>query len=303
MINHDLIVCPVSDFVAIHVIYLHAQEGVILDSFQNSLRSDTTILVKNIPYGTTTSQLEELFSPHGEIVRLLLPPAGTIAVVEMSNSSEASKVFRNVAYRRLGGSVVYLEKAPLGLFRENEDDRSSRQRIHSGVKPVVVSSIELDAPVTETTGTDAPVDRAGSSPVGATLFIKNLNFTTTTEKLVKSFRHLSGFSFARVQTKADPKHPGQTLSMGFGFVGFKDKNDAKQALKALEGFVLDGHALVVKFAQRGAEEVGTESKVESVGKSSTTKMIVKNLPFEATKKDVRALFGYVISHQTVICLF
>lgn len=50
------------------------QEGVILDAFQSKQRSDTVILVKNIPYGTTTSELTDLFSPHGEIVRLLLPP-------------------------------------------------------------------------------------------------------------------------------------------------------------------------------------------------------------------------------------
>ena len=41
---------------------------------------------------------------------------------------------------------------------------------------------------------------------------------------------------------------------------------------------------------RGAEEL--DSNLES-SKSRTTKMIVKNVPFEATKKDVRDLFGCV----------
>ena len=45
--------------------------------------------------------------------------------------------------------------------------------------------------------------------------------------------------------------------------------------------VRDGHKLVVKWAGRGEEKV----------KARTTKMIVKNVPFEATKKDIRELFG------------
>lgn len=260
------------------------------------------ILVKNIPYGTTLSQLEEIFSPHGDITRLLLPPAGTIAVVEYGSSSEANQAFRNVAYRRLGSSVIYLEKAPLGMFKDEVKgvDGKRQKQIKSGVKPVVLSESAsntvsaITLPVSDVAG-----EATSEAPVAAaTLFVKNLSFATTTDKLVKTFRSLPSFAFARVQTKPDPKHPGQTLSMGYGFVGFKDKEGANQAMKTMQGFVLDGHALAVKYAQRGADEKESTSAKEKnalagVGKSSTAKMIVKNLPFEATKKDVRALFGFV----------
>jgi multiple RNA-binding domain-containing protein 1 len=80
--------------------------------------------------------------------------------------------------------------------------------------------------------------------------------------------------------------------MGYGFVGFKTVEGAKKAITGMQGFVLDGHSLHVKFAGRGTEE---ESKEKMVSKSRTTKMIVKNVPFEATKKDIRELFGYVVS--------
>ncbi|KAJ7065748.1 hypothetical protein C8F01DRAFT_1351795, partial [Mycena amicta] len=88
-------------------------EGVLLDSFGSRAHSDTIILVKNIPYGTTASQLQELFQEHGELARVLVPPAGTIAVVEFAQADEARKAFRAVAYRRMGNSMVYLEKGPL----------------------------------------------------------------------------------------------------------------------------------------------------------------------------------------------
>jgi multiple RNA-binding domain-containing protein 1 len=49
--------------------------GVVLSSFSSSSRiprSETTILVKNIPYGTTSEQFLELFDGHGELVRVLV---------------------------------------------------------------------------------------------------------------------------------------------------------------------------------------------------------------------------------------
>ena len=82
--------------------------------------------------------------------------------------------------------------------------------------------------------------------------------------------------------------------MGYGFIGFKDVEGANKALKSLQGFVVDGHELHVKFAGRGKEEMAKEVGATGVGsKARTTKMIVKNVPFEATKKDIRDLFRLV----------
>ena len=81
--------------------YLESQ-GVLLSSFSARARSDTTILVKNIPYGTTADQRREMFEPYGDLTRVLVPPAGTMAVVEFDQPNEAAKAFRGVAYKRLG---------------------------------------------------------------------------------------------------------------------------------------------------------------------------------------------------------
>lgn len=268
--------------------YLESQ-GVILSSFSSRGRSDTIILVKNIPYGTSADQIRELFVAHGKLSRVIVPPAGTMAVVEFEHAVEASKAFRAVAYRRLGNSVIYLEKGPLGMFEEaSEDTERDVTAITSGLDPVTIA--EQETP-------DSVVEEEVSLSVGSTLFVKNLAFSTTTERLKQVFRNLPDFAFARVQTKPDPKRPAvpgaeaPRLSMGYGFVGFKTVEGAKKALKGMQGFTLDGHALHVKFAGRGTEE--DESKDKAISKSRTTKMIVKNVPFEATKKDVRELFGCV----------
>jgi multiple RNA-binding domain-containing protein 1 len=256
--------------------YLESQ-GVVLSTFSSRARSDTTILVKNIPYGTTVEAIRELFEPHGRLNRVIVPPAGTMAVVDFVHTDEAGKAFRAVAYRRLGNSVIYLEKGPLGMFQDIEPENEGPITT-SGIKPVKLVEQEVVA--------EEPALAAGS-----TLFIKNLSVATTTERLTQTFRHLPSFSFARVQTKPDPKRPeadAPRLSMGYGFVGFKTVEAAKTAIKGMEGYVLDGHALHVKFAGRGTEEEKSSDKVAQ--KSTTTKMIVKNVPFEATKKDIRELF-------------
>ena len=273
--------------------YLESQ-GVILSSFVSRARSDTIILVKNIPYGTTTDQIRELFEPHGRLSRVLVPPAGTMAVVEFLHADEARRAFSAIAYRRLGNSIIYLEKGPLGMFRRSDISAADDATPPAEPQPVTIP---------EQQEANAGEDEAATVP-GSTLFIKNLSFATTTDRLTQIFRHLPSFSFARVQTKPDPKRPGPDaprLSMGYGFVGFKTVDAAKKAMKGMQGHVLDGHALHVKFANRGAED---ESKEKAVVKSRTTKMIVKNVPFEATKKDIRELFrwgGCTATVRTTSC--
>jgi multiple RNA-binding domain-containing protein 1 len=266
--------------------------GVLLDSFSTLTgsgrvrRSDTVILVKNIPYGTSAETIREMFEVHGELGRVLIPPARTIAVVEFVHPDEAAKAFKVVAYRRLGNTIVYLEKGPIGMFKEPASaiaEDQSTAIVSSGAKVITIPD-EEESQTTIASGT--------------TLFVKNLAFSTTSTGLDHAFRGLPSFAFARIQMKPDPKKPGGKLSMGYGFVGFKDVEGAKRALKSMQGYVLDGHALSVRLAGRGAEEP-TEDKVKTGGKSST-KMVVKNVPFEASKKDIRELFGCVIHHSVLL---
>jgi len=127
----------------------------------------------------------------------------------------------------------------------------------------------------------------------STLFVRNLNFSTTSARLTEVFKPLDGFMSARVNTKTDPKKPGQVLSMGFGFLEFRSKAQAQAALAAMDGYNLDNHKLIIKASHRGvdaAEERRKEDKAKKLA-GMRTKIIVKNLPFEATKKDIRSLLG------------
>ncbi|WVF70675.1 hypothetical protein IAT40_005468 [Kwoniella sp. CBS 6097] len=262
------------------------EAGIELDSLKPRVpRSQTTILVKNIPYGTTVQALTDLFAPHGTLSRVLLPPAGTLGVVEFENAMDAGRAFRALAYRRLGNAVLYLEKGPVGMFKAP----AATAPISTAAKEAEEARL-LAEKVSAIREVPDPSDEAGS-----TLFLKNLNFSTTTTRLTAVLSSLPGFSFARVQTKTDPKREGERLSMGYGFVGFKTRAEANKALAGLEGFEVDGKVLQVKFAQRGVEEDKKENakgdKGEMDGKTKGTKLLVKNLPFEVSKKEVRELFS------------
>lgn len=271
-------------------------EGIVLESFSPKVpRSQTTILVKNIPFGTTILTLSDLFAPHGTIKKILLPPAGTLGVVEFEHAHEANKAFKAVSYKRMGNSVLYLEKGPVGMFKDPKSIQTPQEK-EAEERRLLAEKIASANGAADGVARDAPAE---DDEAGSTLFLKNLAFSTTTERLTSFLSTLPGFSFARVQTKPDPKREGGRQSMGYGFVGFKTKKDASKALGGLQGFEVDGKSLEVKFAQRGADDNDTSNTRgkngkgdgELKGSTKSTKLLVKNIPFEATKKDIRDLFN------------
>ncbi|CAG8953103.1 hypothetical protein HYFRA_00003300 [Hymenoscyphus fraxineus] len=256
------------------------KNGVDLDAFKKRERGDTTILVKNFPYGMTLEELRKLFEEFGQVLRVLMPPTGTIAIVEFAQPTHARAAFGSLAYRRMKDSILYLEKAPKNLFTGSSSNVTTSDLDRNAKKSI--STSDLLEGETTTDGADT-----------TTLFVRNLNFTTTSARLTETFKPLDGFLSARVNTKTDPKKPGQVLSMGFGFLEFKTKAQAQAALKAMDGYTLEDHKLLIKASHKGADAAEERRKEDRAKKidGKRTKIIIKNLPFEASKKDIRALFG------------
>src|SRR5204863_8274760 len=103
-------------------------------------------------------------------------------------------------------------------------------------------------------------------------------------RLTEVFRPLDGLISARVKMKPDPKKPGQTLSMGFGFLEFRTNKQAQAAQAAMNGYDLDGHRLLIKASHKivdAAEQQRREDRAKKLT-GRRTKIIIKNLPFEAT---------------------
>ncbi|KAL9089238.1 MAG: hypothetical protein Q9165_005806 [Trypethelium subeluteriae] len=251
-----------------------AEQGVNLDAFRTRERGDTAILAKNFPYEMKPEELRKLFADHGEVVRFLVPPTRTMAIAQYAHAQQARAAFAALAYRRVRDSVLFLEKAPKELFESNSSE--SRTAV---VKPSTSELLEGKTP-------DPAIETS-------TLFVRNLNFDTSSVRLTQTFKSLDGFLSARVKTKTDSRHPGKLLSMGFGFVEFGDQAKAQAALASMDGYDLDGHSLQIRASHKGLDVAAERRKEDQSRKaaSRSTKIIIKNLPFEATKKDVRSLFG------------
>ncbi|RKP20854.1 RNA-binding domain-containing protein [Rozella allomycis CSF55] len=247
------------------------QNGIDLLSLdEDAERSNKVIVVKNIPFETTVSEIRRVFSRFGSLGRVLIPPTRTLAIVEFIEPTEAKSAFKNLAYSRFKSVPLYLEWAPSLMLNKPFEGH----KLETGN----VESIE---------NTEVP-----SGPIQLfSVFIKNLNFNTTEETLKTHFESIGNLKSVTIAKKKDLKNPGKWLSMGYGFAEFSDKESALKAINVLQNVVIDGHAISLKFSTRSING-SNQSKVISKTKENKncTKLAVKNVPFEATLSEIKSLF-------------
>ncbi|KAJ3296457.1 hypothetical protein HK104_001596, partial [Borealophlyctis nickersoniae] len=274
------------------------EEGINLDAFEKrKTRSNTILLVKNLPARTEEDELVELFGKFGSLGRVVLPPAKTIALVEYLEPNEAKSAFTRLAYTKFKHLPLYLEWAPVGTFKSAFDpaeaEERKKRRAETGGKRGIRGGADAIADEIAPNGETPPEEDTDMMPV-ATLFVKNLNFDTKEETLKSAFEGVGGLRSVRIATKPD-KRTGEKLSMGFGFLEFATKEDAMRCMKSMQNFKVDGHALNLKFSNAaaktatsaGSRKRGADDPVKITG----SKLVVRNVPFEATKKDIRQLFS------------
>lgn len=286
------------------------KHNVCLDSFDREPTeaelSKTVILVKNLPAETSQDEINDLFVPFGLVNRVLLPPYGVsilclllftlytnfclpqiTAIVEMQEPNEARKAFRKLAYKNFKHVPLYLEWAPANIFDGNAPEPA-----------VDVKKIDDEETTTNGHVEDEDVDDGRQPEENTTIFVKNLNFATDDAKLKQHFATIGRLYSAQIAQKKSSKG---ILSMGYGFVQYYSKDDAKEAMKRLQNSQLDDHKLELKFSNRTTGNESTTPSVD-VGQrkkkkgekeivQTGTKICVKNIPFEATEKDIEKLFG------------
>ena len=212
-----------------------------------------------------------MFSKHGDIVRVVLPATRTIALIEFHHPNEAKTAFRSLAYTRLYDTPLFLEWAPEGIFEG----------------PPAPASATQSLPSSSSNASTLP-----SAPTGGTVFVKNLSFSTTSERLRQHCENL-GIPAKAASIVAHKAGEKNGLSRGYGFVEFESIAAASKMLQKLHGSKLDGHALEAKLSTRASasfDEPGLRSSSSSMQSQANTKLVLKNVPFEATKKDLYELF-------------
>ncbi|XP_015221772.2 probable RNA-binding protein 19 isoform X2 [Lepisosteus oculatus] len=257
--------------------------GVSLDSFSQAAgpRNTTVLLVKNLPAGVQVAELEAVFSPLGSLGRVLLPPSGLTAIVEFLEPAEAKRAFSRLAYTKFQHVPLYLEWAPMGVFTQPAPAKQEQPPTDSEQVPESESKTAAEAQSSEEEEESIP---------GCTLFIKNLSFSTTEETLKSVFSKCGAVKSCTISKKKD--RAGALLSMGYGFVEFKSPTSAQKALRQLQHCTVDDHQLEVKISERATKPVVVSSRKKQMAKKQTTsKILVRNIPFQATGKELRELFS------------
>ncbi|XP_028565562.2 putative RNA-binding protein 19 [Podarcis muralis] len=277
--------------------------GVSLDSFSQAAgeRSKTVILVKNLPAGTEAAEIEKAFGAHGSLGRVLLPEGGVTAIVEFLEPTEAKRAFMKLAYSKFKNIPLYLEWAPMGVF---SGPAKIEPKIPGGKKEGDGQSGTGDcgSQGAQTQPVEAEIEEEDEeeeeSIPGCTLFIKNLNFVTKEETLQEVFSKVGAVKSCAISKKKDKA--GALLSMGFGFVEYKKPEHAQKALKQLQGCSVDGHQLEVKISERAVKSAAVSArKKQTSKKQKSSKILVRNIPFQATVKEIRELFSTFGELKTV----
>uniref|UniRef100_A0A8C0IKQ6 Probable RNA-binding protein 19 n=1 Tax=Chelonoidis abingdonii TaxID=106734 RepID=A0A8C0IKQ6_CHEAB len=275
--------------------------GVSLDSFSQAAgeRSKTVILVKNLPAGTKVVELEEVFGPHGSLGRVLLPEGGITAIVEFLEPTEAKRAFTKLAYSKFQHVPLYLEWAPMGVFSCPPPEKKQPEIPgEEGEARLGTAGDETEEAKKGSEDIAVEEEEEEESVPGCTLFIKNLNFATTEDTLKETFSKVGALKSCTISRKIDKA--GTLLPMGFGFVEYKKPEHAQKALRQLQGCSVDGHRLDVKISERAIKPTVTPSrKKQTLKKQKSSKILVRNIPFQATVREIRELFSTFGELKTV----
>ncbi|GLI68102.1 hypothetical protein VaNZ11_012428 [Volvox africanus] len=272
-------------------------------------RSSTTLLVKNLPFSADEDELAELFGRCGLLARLVLPPARALALVEFTEAQDARAAFRSLAYKKYQHVPLYLEWAPADVFTAPPVPREQQQRQQAAKAKQPESKGGISATAHEVAGIfadgdDAEAGASANPTVLGTIYVKNLAFATSDGALRKHFDgavSAVGGSLHSAVVARKKAMDGALQSLGYGFVEVDSEEIATAVIKKLQGSQLDGHKLVLQLsrarkAASAATAGGSKAAKKTAGGSQadqdgSTKLVVRNLAFEATKKDIQGLFN------------
>ncbi|CAK8561013.1 unnamed protein product [Lathyrus sativus] len=248
-------------------------------------RSNHVILAKNLPYGATENELANMFGQFGNLDKIILPSTKTLALVVFLEPAEAKAAFKGLAYKRYKDTLLYLEWAPSNVVSPKDNE------MNSGIGEKDVKRQILEQDVERISDVEIDPDRVEAR----SMFVKNLSFQTTDEGFRKHFtEHMKEGKILSVKVKKHLKN-GKNVSMGFGFVEFDSTETATSVCSDLQGSVLDSHALSLQLCHvKNDGKVGKRVEKDE----SSTRLLVKNVAFEVTKKDLRQLlspFGQIKS--------
>ena len=280
-------------------------------------RSSCVIIIKNLPSQARQDELESKFEGFGDIARFIMPSTRTMAVVEFVEDRDAKKAFRALAYTRYHHVPLYLEWAPAGLLGpENENGKTNDTKATRAEDARTESAAAAPTATPKGGGiVNDDVDdgeEAEAARAMRIVYVKNLSFGTNEPALEKLCRRLrlSPRAVTIVRRRMDKAKAGGTnssngrlQSLGYGFLEFADADVASSAARSLNGEVVDGHQLQCSISTAAGTKASSQQRRDSAKEGhaagsggdharlpATPKLLVRNIPFQATKQELKALF-------------
>jgi multiple RNA-binding domain-containing protein 1 len=248
--------------------------GVRLEAFDDNAikRSKTIILAKNLPSGTNVEELRKIFAAFGLLEKIILPPSGVTCLIKFSDPGEARKAFKRLAYSKFKHCPLYLEWAPENVLKSKEEMEKE------GIK----EEIEIARPAKDDSDYDEPEPKS-------TLFIKNIDSTSTEDSIRDAFSHIGPIDTVQIAKK---KVGDNLESLGYGFIQFKTQAAAEKALKVMQLKEIDGKIVELKRSDRtlNNQNHAVRKSVKNSKQKGSTKIMVRNIPFQANANEIRELF-------------
>ena len=239
-----------------------------------------------------------------------------MALVTFSVPSEAKRAFNRLSYRKYQHTPLYLEYLPIAIgsqtrsqtpkntsdptetvstapkhaFTENE--KSNNKPSSTSQSAVSTSNPQDSFQSSSASKRDHSEETGSEDSSNTTIYIKNLNWKTTESSVRRLFNSVPGLKSITLPKKKAPS--GESLPMGFGFAVYESRAQALRALNQLRGKALDGHVLDLSFSAHSEIVTTKKRKLTERAKEDgekRTKLLVRNVPFEASRNELRELFG------------
>lgn len=252
---------------------LSAEEALTASGDLKSERNyDNSIFVGNIPFEVTAKEIEEVFSKDFSVVRAdIVIRRGVsrgMATVEFSSTEDVEKAIAKFDRTEYQGREIFVRQDyPPPADKKSEEAKEPREpkRLSADEEP--------REPKTE-------------------IFVGNLAYSTSWQTLKDKFRDVGDI------VRADVLKDRFGKPRGYGTVVFKTIEDAQKAIDTLNGEVLEGRPMDVRFARDPKAAPGGKTNtpfaagVKSDGPASKV-IYVGNLPYITTEGDLFDLFETV----------
>ncbi|KPA75995.1 hypothetical protein ABB37_08145 [Leptomonas pyrrhocoris] len=300
-------------------------------------RSNTTILVKNLQLkdGNDAAAVTKMFVRFGVLETSAFPSAGTFALFRFTHPQDARVAFTRLSYKLFNNAPLFLEWAPVGALTEEGDaiaaaaaasdlgitapnaDSGTTAKDASAADSMVCTlyltnlsfqttedelhAFLLDACPRLARSPDTLITRLVLQQEQGRAFLTVADESTLAYCVAKiNGKTLAGRALSCVVSKqtAQMQQHKQALAAEGDGTG-RDVQARAHYSRHAEADDDDDPTKTAVIARRRNDEGGAnpQSKVPPGG--DPLKLIVKNLPFEATEKDVRELFAAFSEIRTV----